>query len=228
MFTKSEGIVHIVDGDLVTRSNLARVLGTVGFTCRVHATGSDALAALGTGSSCIVAECDLPDMDGTELIAEAVAHGWDVPVLILTSHGDVEGAVRAMKAGAVDCLAKPVLGTALAERVLTCLSAESPDAQRRDRGRDATRRLSMLSRRESEVLRLIVEGKQSKTIAWELGISIKTIEVHRARIMEKTGCNSIVALGRLWESAEQVRQRAVPAPVVRVPLSLVAAQAVVS
>lgn len=227
MYTKSEAIVHIVDGDLATRSTFARILGAVGLTCRVHASGADALAALGAGSACIVAECDLPDMDGTELIAEAVARGWDLPVLIMTAHGDVEAAVRAMKSGAVDCLAKPVLGTALAERVLACLSAESPEAQRRDRGRDALRRLSTLSRRESEVLRLIVEGKQSKTIAWELGISIKTIEVHRARIMEKTGCNSIVALGRLWEAAEQFRQRTVPAAI-RVPLSLVTAQAVAS
>ncbi|MBK1837595.1 response regulator [Azospirillum sp. YIM B02556] len=200
-------LVHIVDGDLLSRSTLSRALGAVGIACRVHSTAADALAVLGTGSSCIVLRSDLPDMTAVEFMAEASLHGHDLPVLVVTEQGDVDAAVAAMKAGAVDCIAHPFGIPAFLERLRACLSSGSPHVQQRDRSRDAVRRLALLSRRESEVLELIVDGKQSKTIAWELGISIKTVEVHRARIMEKTACRSIVGLGRLWESAEMLRGR---------------------
>ncbi|PWC33663.1 LuxR C-terminal-related transcriptional regulator [Azospirillum sp. TSO35-2] len=203
-------LVHVVDGDLLSRSTLARALGAVGIACRVHSSGADALAVLGSGSSCIVLRSDLPDMTAGEFIAEAALHGHDLPVLVITDHGDVDAAVAAMKAGAADCIAHPFAIPAFLDRLRACMSSGSPFAEQRDRGRDAVRRLALLSRRESEVLELIVEGKQSKTIAWELGISIKTVEVHRARIMEKTGCRSIVGLGRLWEAAEMLRARDLP------------------
>ncbi|AWK86271.1 response regulator transcription factor [Azospirillum thermophilum] len=207
MTAQLTGAIHIIDSDPAVRAGLARSLAAFGIACRLHATGDDALRALGPATVCIVAEAELPDMDAVELIAEAALRGCTAPVLVVTAEGDVEAAVRAMKAGAADCVAKPLPAATLAERVRGCLAAETPEAQRRQRARDADRRLALLSRREAEVLRLIVEGKQSKTIAWELGISIKTIEVHRARIMEKTGCGSIVALGRLWEAAACLRER---------------------
>ncbi|SMH56824.1 response regulator transcription factor [Azospirillum agricola] len=213
MLTQTACLVHIVDGDLPTRSTLARALGAAGIACRVHSTGADALTVLGTASACLVIRSSLPDMTARELMAEAALQGHDLPVLVVTDQGDVEAAVGAMKAGALDCLAHPFTTGTFLERVRACLASENPQAQQRDRGRDASRRLGLLSRRESEVLRLIVEGKQSKTIAWELGISIKTVEVHRARIMEKTGCRSIVGLGRLWEAAEMLRARNLPWPV---------------
>lgn len=207
VYSQTTCLVHIVDGDLLSRSTLSRALGAVGIACRVHSTAADALAVLGTGSSCIVLRSDLPDMSAMEFIAEASLHGHDLPVLVMTEQGDVDAAVAAMKAGAVDCIARPFAIPAFLERLRACLASGSPHAQQRDRSRDAVRRLALLSRRESEVLELIVEGKQSKTIAWELGISIKTVEVHRARIMEKTCCRSIVGLGRLWEAAEMLRGR---------------------
>ncbi|MFP5515807.1 MAG: response regulator transcription factor [Alphaproteobacteria bacterium] len=203
-------LIHIVDGDLLSRSTLSRALGAVGIACRVHSTGADALAVLGTGSSCIVVRSDLPDMTAIEFMAEASLHGHDLPVLVVTEQGDVDAAVAAMKAGASDCIARPFAVLAFLDRLRACLASGNPHAEQRDRGRDAVRRLALLSRRESEVLELIVDGKQSKTIAWELGISIKTVEVHRARIMEKTGCRSIVGLGRLWEAAEMLRGRDLP------------------
>ncbi|MBF5093232.1 response regulator [Azospirillum sp. INR13] len=203
-------LVHIVDGDLLSRSTLSRALGAVGIACRVHSTGADALAVLGTASSCIVVRNDLPDMTAIEFMAEASLHGHDLPVLVVTGQGDVDAAVAAMKAGASDCIARPFAVPAFLDRLRACLASGNPHAERRDRSRDAVRRLALLSRRESEVLELIVDGKQSKTIAWELGISIKTVEVHRARIMEKTGCRSIVGLGRLWEAAEMLRGRDLP------------------
>lgn len=210
MLMQTACLVHVVDGDLPTRSTLARALGAAGIACRVHSTGADALSVLGTASACLVVRNTLPDMTARELMAEAALHGHDLPVLVVTDQGDVDAAVGAMKAGAVDCLAHPFTTGVFLERVRACLASENPHIQQRDRGRDATRRLALLSRRESEVLRLIVEGKQSKTIAWELGISIKTVEVHRARIMEKSGCRSIVGLGRLWEAAEMLRARSLP------------------
>lgn len=210
--TQSACLVHIVDGDLLSRSTLARALGAVGIACRVHSTGADALAVLGTASSCLVVRNELPDMTAIEFMAEASLHGHDLPVLVVTEQGDVDAAVAAMKAGATDCIASPFVVPAFLERLRACLSDGSPQAEQRDRSRDAVRRLTLLSRRESEVLELIVEGKQSKTIAWELGISIKTVEVHRARIMEKTGSRSIVGLGRLWEAAEMLRGREMPRP----------------
>lgn len=209
-YTQTACLVHIVDGDLLSRSTLSRALGAVGIACRVHSTAADALAVLGTASACIVLRSDLPDMTAIEFMAEASLHGHDLPVLVVTEQGDVDAAVAAMKAGAMDCIAHPFAIPPFLERLRACLASGNPQAQQRDRSRDAVRRLALLSRRESEVLELIVEGKQSKTIAWELGISIKTVEVHRARIMEKTGCRSIVGLGRLWEAAEMLRGRDMP------------------
>ncbi|AWU94612.1 response regulator transcription factor [Azospirillum ramasamyi] len=200
-------LIHVVDGDLLSRSTLSRALGAVGIACRVHSTGADALSVLGTASSCIVVRNDLPDMTAIEFMAEASLQGHDLPVLVVTEQGDVDAAVAAMKAGASDCIAHPFAVPAFLDRLRSCLASGNPHAERRDRSRDAARRLALLSRRESEVLELIVDGKQSKTIAWELGISIKTVEVHRARIMEKTGSRSIVGLGRLWEAAEMLRGR---------------------
>ncbi|MBP2301692.1 response regulator transcription factor [Azospirillum picis] len=209
---QSACLVHVVDGDLLSRSTLARALGAVGIACRVHSSGADALSVLGTASSCIVLRSDLPDMTACDFMAEASLQGHDLPVLVVTEEGDVDAAVAAMKAGAADCIARTFGIPAFLERLRACMATGNPHAEQRDRGRDAIRRLGLLSRRETEVLELIVDGKQSKTIAWELGISIKTVEVHRARIMEKTGSRSIVGLGRLWESAEMLRARELPRP----------------
>ena len=195
--------VHIVDDDEAMRTALQRILGKMDVDCRTYATAEEFLSAAGKANGCVVADVQLPDMDGITLVQTMESHGIDWPVLVMTGHADINLAVRAMKAGAVDFLAKPFARDVFVEKVHACLAIEQLRARRRERKRNAGLRLSSLSQREAQVLRLVIDGKQNKSIAWDLEISIKTVEVHRARIMEKTGSTSIIELVRLWEIADR-------------------------
>lgn len=185
------------------RVALQRMLGVMGVDCRTYSTAEEFLSAADDANGCVVADIHLPDMDGITLVETMESRRIDCPVLVMTGHADIDLAVRAMKAGAVDFLAKPFASDVFAEKVRACLAVEQLRARRRERRRNAGLRLSSLSHREAQVLRLVIDGKQNKSIAWDLNISIKTVEVHRARVMEKTGASSIVELVRLWEIADR-------------------------
>lgn len=140
-------------------------------------------------------------MDGIHLVETLQEQGSDLPILVITGFADIDMAVRPMKAGASDFLAKPFGNAAFLEKIENCLTIGRARARVHTRRRNAAERLSALSSREAQVLRLVIGGKQNKCIAWELGISIKTVEVHRAHIMEKTGASSLIELARMWEIA---------------------------
>lgn len=195
------GMVHIVDDEEGMRSTLQRVLDARGYACRTYPTAGAFLAEADGASGCVVTDVHLPDMDGLTLLERMTERLIDCPVLVITGFADIDLAVRAMKAGAIDFLPKPFTVAVFVEKVEACLAVERLRTSRRERRRNAVSRLGSLSGREAQVLELVVEGKQNKTIAWDLNISIKTVEVHRARIMEKTGSASVVELARLWEIA---------------------------
>lgn len=190
--------VYVVDDDEAVRDSLCLLLETAGHRVTAFESGQALLAELPLGhAGCIIADVRMPEMDGLELQQQLLARGIRLPVIIMTGHGDVPIAVRAMKAGAVDFVEKPFAEEAMLSAVRLAL-----DQARRGRvqsGPDAgaEERFTQLTQREHEVLRAMVAGHPNKVIAHLLGISPRTVEIHRARVMEKAGARSLSHLVRL-------------------------------
>ncbi|WP_207462761.1 response regulator [Azospirillum sp. SYSU D00513] len=199
---KADGkaVVHIVDDEPAIRNALQRLLSAAGYPCRAYASGEEFLKGSVGARDCVVADVHLPDMNGLDLLAAMNARGQSVPMLIITGFATVELAVQAMKAGAVDFLTKPFESASLTEKIETCLAVGRLRQATLERRRNASMRLSSLSEREVEVLGQVIDGKTNRAIGDILNISVKTVEAHRARIMEKTGALSLVDLTRLWDA----------------------------
>jgi FixJ family two-component response regulator len=188
--------VFVVDDDASVRRSLKRLLGSAGYAVETLASAQELLRrAVPDGPTCVVLDVRMPGMTGPELFERMAAAGFAMPVVFLTGHGDVPTGVRAMKEGAVDFLLKPVDGKKL---LVSVKEAVSRDAARLD----VRSRLRGLSPRERQVLDDVVRGYPNKLTAADLGISEKTVKVHRHRIMEKTGAASLADLVRLADAAQ--------------------------
>jgi two-component system response regulator FixJ len=178
---------HVVDDDPEVRRTLERLLRSAGFTAILYDSGLAVLdAASGLSPGCMIVDVRMPGMDGLELLARLSDLGIDLPVIMMTGHGDVPTAVRAMKAGAVDFIEKPIDE----DRLLASIKAALASGGRTGRAREAVeaaRLIAALSRREREVLDGLVAGHLNKVIAYNLGISTRTVEVHRARMLKRLG-----------------------------------------
>jgi two-component system response regulator FixJ len=146
---------------------------------------------------CLIADIRMPDMDGLALQEELVRLKAGIPVIIITGHGDVGLAVRAMKAGAVDFIEKPFDNTSLLEAVTRAVATGREARGKASQSEEATARVAALSARERQVLQLLVAGKPNKVIAYELSISPRTVEIHRANVMDKMQAKSLSELVRL-------------------------------
>ncbi len=204
MVSMIQPTVYIVDDDDAVRESLKALFQSVGMVVETFASAGEFLASLeGPCVGCLLVDVRMPGLSGLELQAKLTERQVALPVIVITGHGNVEMAVRAMKAGAKDFIEKPFNEQLLLERVQACLD-ESQLAQRElDRLRSVKLRLEQLTTREREVLAFLVQGKPSKLIASELGISPKTVDVHRARVMEKIGIKSLAELIRLVVRLEQ-------------------------
>ncbi len=192
----SEAVVHIVDDDESLRRALQRLLRAGGYTALTYGTAAAILEAAPRLSGCILLDLRMPDMDGLEVQARLSKLGIRLPVIVVTGHGDVPTAVRAMKAGAHDFLEKPIDE----EMLLVAVQAAFRDGAQNARADEAVRaaqRLAGLSPRERQVLEGIVAGKPNKVIAYDLDISIRTVEVHRARLLTRLGTHSMAAAIRI-------------------------------
>jgi FixJ family two-component response regulator len=190
--------VFVVDDDYDVRASLALLLRSVGIEARCFDRAEALLAALGPDSAgCVVADVRMPGMSGLELQRELAARGLALPFIVITGHADVPMAVAAMKSGALDFLEKPFSDQALLDRVQAALRLDA--ARRRERGVEAAvrERLAALTPREREVMERVVAGKPNKIVARELGLSTRTVEIHRARLMEKMQARSLAELVRL-------------------------------
>ena len=188
-------IVHIVDDDEALRDSLAWMLEANGYAVATHESGEAFLAACTPDMiGCIVLDVRMPGMSGLELFEELGRRRYGLPVVFITGHGDVPMAVSALKKGAVDFIEKPFSEADMLRLIEQCLTLERGNRDKRLQEADTVRRLEHLTQREREVLGLIIVGKLNKQIADVLGISIKTVEVHRARVMEKMGVNSLAEL----------------------------------
>ena len=187
-----ERVVHLVDDDAAIRRSVGFMLKTSGHQVEAYESG-DALLKAGARleEGCILLDIRMPGMDGLEVQQALQERGIGLPVIIMTGHGDVALAVRAMKAGAVDFIEKPfdkgVLLKSLEEAYRRLTRREATD----DRRRDAEVRLQALTPRERDVLNGLAEGLPNKTIAYDLGISPRTVEIHRANLMTKLGVRSL-------------------------------------
>ncbi|MBS0331705.1 MAG: response regulator [Proteobacteria bacterium] len=194
----SSSEVYVVDDDEAIRRSLSFLLRTSGHGVRAFESAEDfLLEARDLGRGCVISDVRMPGMDGIELVRRIAGDRLPLSVIVITGHGDIALAVEAMKAGAVDFLEKPFKEDMLLAAVEKALDAEVR-ASREEAGRERYQAtFANLSRREREVLEQVVAGKTSKVIAYDLGISPRTVEVYRAGMMMKTGAKSLSELVRM-------------------------------
>jgi two-component system response regulator FixJ len=190
--------IDIIDDVPSLREALALLLETEGFIVRTYAKAGDFLnRASSTESSCVLTDVRMPDMTGLELLSRMKDMRCVPPVIVMTAYPDVSLAVRAMKTGAVDFIEKPFDDKTLLTAVRSAI-LHNGATRRRDAEIEAVReRLACLTPRENDVLAGLVKGNQNKIIAHELGISVRTVETHRAKIMEKARAGSLSELVRM-------------------------------
>ncbi len=194
----NERVIHIVDDEAPVRSSLAFLLMSSGFAVRVHESGTAFLDALGDPDLiCLVTDLRMPEINGVELLEALSARGLRVPAIVITGHGDVPMAVAAMKAGATDFIEKPFEDEVLIEAIRRASAHADARGAAPAGDTEVRQRLSHLTAREREILTGIVAGLPNKTIAYDLQISPRTVEVHRASIMNKMQAKSLPELVRM-------------------------------
>jgi len=195
--------VYIVDDDPSVRDSLALMLGLDGYRVALYANAEAFLAALREEwTGCVLADLRLPGASGVELQAALRARGSGLPVIIITGHGDVPTARKAFQAQAVDFLEKPFDHAQLLAAIRTAFALDERRIQRADARRNETKKLAVLTSREREVLDHAAKGLHAKEIARVLGISARTVEVHKARIMAKLGARNVSELVRFALAVE--------------------------
>jgi len=194
----SAAAIFIVDDDEAVRVSLQALLEAEGYAAETFASAKIFLASdAPSRRGCLIADIRMPDMDGLALQEELVRRKVALPVIVITGHGDVPLAVRAMKAGAVDFLEKPYDEAVLLAAIRRALAAAEEASARSASFQETEARLASLTEREREVLDLLAAGKPNKVIAYELDISPRTVEIHRARVMEKMQAKSLAELVRM-------------------------------
>lgn len=195
--TRPDQTIHVVDDDEALRDSLLWMLESHGHHAVGYPSGEAFLAAFDAAmTGCLVLDVRMPGMSGLELFEALRQRHSPLPVIFVTGHGDVPMAVLALKKGAKDFIEKPFNDQDMLGLIQQCLALEREGRARRAQDADVTRRLAQLSGREREVLDLIIAGRLNKQIADDLDISIKTVEVHRSRVMDKMGARTLADLVR--------------------------------
>jgi two-component system, LuxR family, response regulator FixJ len=196
MSTGSVSTIHVVDDDDAMRHSLALLLGVFGHRVVEHVGAATLLEDPGHLKGCIVADLRMPHIDGLELLSRLRAAGSPVPVVMMSGRGDIPTAVRAMKLGACDFLEKPFPAAHLLDAVRAALTVGSGGAPANDDDVAFAERVTRLTGRERDVLHLVLLGHTNKEIGQVLEISHRTVEIHRAKVMTKTGCECVQTLVR--------------------------------
>jgi two-component system response regulator FixJ len=193
----SERFIYVIDDDPAIRRSLERLLDAVGFQVASYATPKAFLDIAGSlHGGCVLQDLRMPEMDGLEVQARLLLINPDLPVIVVTAQGDVQTAVRAMKAGAADFIEKPYSDDALIAAIESALKTSAAEGRTDDIAKAASL-IDTLSPRERQVLEALVAGQQNKVIAFDLGISVRTVEVHRARMMDRLGVHQFAEAVRL-------------------------------
>jgi FixJ family two-component response regulator len=187
--------VHVIDDDDALRDSLSWLLEAHGFRVRLHASAADYLAAPpDTGDVCLLLDVRMPGMSGVQLQDVLLQRGDGVPIIFITAHGDVPMAVEAVKKGAFDFIEKPFNEDHIVDLIRRAVAQGAERRKHAVHELEHRKHLATLTAREREVMDRVVAGKLNKSIADELGISIKTVETHRARVMEKMKVKSLAEL----------------------------------
>jgi two-component system response regulator FixJ len=193
----AERFIYIIDDDPAIRRSLERLLDAVGFRVASYATPKEFLGvAANLPMGCALLDIRMPEMDGFAVQARLLLINPDLPVIVMTAQGDVQTAVRAMKAGAVDFIEKPYSDDALVAAIESALKIGAAKG-RADDIAAAAALIDTLSPRERQVLEALVAGRPNKLIAFDLGISVRTVEVHRSRMMDRLGVHQLAEAVRL-------------------------------
>ncbi len=191
-------IIYIIDDDDAVRLSLQFMLKAAGITARTFESAKAFMEVLPQiDSGCVVTDVRMPEITGIELLRHIVKTSPDLPVIVITGHGDISLAVEAMKIGAVDFLEKPFDGQQLLTAVRSALSREADTGKRKADLVEIQDKLAALSNRERQVLEGLVAGSANKNIAFDLGISPRTVEIYRANLMTKMAANSLSDLVRM-------------------------------
>ena len=196
-----EATVYVVDDDKAVRESLQRLMESVGVVVETYPSAQAFLDGYDRARpGCLVLDIRMPGMSGLELQEKLADEGIGLPVIIISAHGNVEKAVRAMKAGAVDFIKKPYKGQLLLERIRQALELDARMRRKEEERAEVGARIARLTPREREVMHLLAAGKRPKQIAFELGLSRKTVDVHRGHIMMKMQVDSLVELARMIQT----------------------------
>jgi two-component system response regulator FixJ len=197
-----EPMVYVIDDDDAVRHSLEFLLKTAGIEARGFESAKAFLEILPRiKSGCIITDVRMPEITGIDLLRRVKESGVDIPVIVITGHGDISLAVEAMKIGAVDFLEKPFDDDLLVASVRSALNKDAGTARQKAEIADIHDRLAALSNRERQVLEGLVAGKANKIIAFDLGISPRTVEIYRANVMTKLEANSLSDLVRMAMTA---------------------------
>ena len=189
---KTETTIYLVDDEEAIRRSVGFMLRSAGYRIEAFVSGVEFLKkARDLEPGCVLLDIRMPGMDGLEVQQALSDQGIALPIIIMTGHGDITTAVRAMKAGAIDFIEKPFEKTVLLSAISVASARLDNDGRRRTRAEEASTRLNVLTPRERDVLNGLVEGLPNKTIAFDLGISPRTVEIHRANLMAKLGVKSL-------------------------------------
>ncbi len=214
MNVDDEPLTHVVDGDPVVRKEISALLETVGLLAAASANGAELLAAVDPGrAGCIVSEMRLTDMTGIELLRRLKERGAAQPVIFVTGHADVAMTVAGFKAGAVELISKPFPRQELLDAVQRALDADRKARRGIAERTDYVERVRKLTPRERNVFALLLNGLTNHTIGERLGITRKTVEIHRLRVMRKLSAKSFAELvRRRFTSATMIEGRRQPRP----------------
>jgi RNA polymerase sigma factor (sigma-70 family) len=194
--------VFIVDDDPAIRFAMQALMDSVNISHEIYASGDEFLEHVDDHrSGCLVLDIRMPGLGGLELQEELLARGSTIPIIFITGHGDVPMAVDAMQKGAVDFIQKPFRDQDLLDRIREALKTDEERRQEQQAHAEVAERLGRLTNREREVFDLVVTGKPNKVIAYELGVSQRTVEIHRARVMEKMQARSLADLVKMHMTA---------------------------
>lgn len=192
------GTIHIVDDDEAVRDSLQVLLDAKGYTAKTYVSAEAFLAAhVNTPAGCAIVDVRMPGMDGIALMTELRRRAQALPVIVVTGHGDIPLAVQAMKAGAVDFVEKPYANDAIVDAVQRALAAASTTEAQGGSAAEVAARMATLTPRERDVMDQLVIGNPNKIIAFELKISPRTVEIHRANLMKKMHADSLSHLVRM-------------------------------
>lgn len=189
---QNEPVVHIVDDDDAVRDALQMLMTSENIAAKTYASAEDFITQKNIKKpGCLLLDVRMPGMNGLQLLEQLKKNDISLPVILITGHGDISMAVQAMKDGAADFIEKPFNNERLLNTIKVCLDDCINLNSKTEQRKEMQQKIATLTRREREIMNLLVEGKKNKLIAQELGISTRTVELHRAKVMEKLHANSL-------------------------------------